>query len=154
MVGDAKRLILVVEDDAGVATLQRRRLERAAFRVIVATDVASAMAALEQQRVDLVLLDYRLGSTTGLALHRRMKATGFDVPVILVSASMEDAMVVEAIRAGVRDVVVKSPDYLDYLSDAVRAVLDQAAALPERRRDEPSAAQVLVVEDDLGAATL
>ena len=154
MAGDPQRLILVVEDDAGVATLQRRRLERAAFRVIVASDVASGMAALEQQRVDLVLLDYRLGSTTGLDLHRRMKAAGFDVPVILVSASMEDAMVIEAIRAGVRDVVVKSPDYLDYLSDAIRAVLDQAAALPERRRDEPSGARVLVVEDDVGVATL
>jgi PAS domain S-box-containing protein len=154
MTSDHRQLILVVEDDAGVATLQRRRLERAGFRVAVAGDVASAMAALEHQRVDLVLLDYRLGSTTGLDLHRRMKAAGFDVPVILVSASMEDAMVIEAIRAGVRDVVVKGPDYLDYLSDAVRAVLDQAAAVPEQRRDEPAGARVLVVEDDVAVATL
>ena len=136
MAGDGERLILVVEDDPAVATLQRRRLERAGFRAVVASDVASAMSALEQQRVDLVILDYRLGSTTGLDLHRRMKAAGFDVPVILVSAAMEDALVIEAIRAGVRDVVVKSPDYLDYLPDAVRAVLDQAAAVPERRRAE------------------
>jgi PAS domain S-box-containing protein len=150
----AERLILVVEDDPGVATLQRRRLERANFRVVVATDVPAAMNALVLHAVDLVLLDYRLGSTTGLDLHRRMKASGFDVPVILVSAAMEDAMVIEAIRAGVRDVVVKSPDYLDYLSDAVRAVLDQAAAVPERKRDDPLGARVLVVEDDAGVATL
>jgi PAS domain S-box-containing protein len=148
------RLILVVEDDAGVATLQRRRLERAGFRVVVTSHVTAAMTTLEQQPVDLVLLDYRLGSTTGLDLHRRMKAAGFDVPVILVSAAMEDSLVIEAIRAGVRDVVVKTPDYLDYLSDAVRAVLDQAAAVPERRRDEPGGARVLVIEDDIGTATL
>ena len=154
MANDASRLILVVEDDPGVATLQRRRLERAGYRVAAATDVPAAMNALAIQRVDLVLMDYRLGSTTGLDLHRRMRASGFDVPVILVSAAMEDAMVVEAIRAGVRDVVVKSPDYLDYLSDAVRAVLDQASAVPERRPDEPVGARILVVEDDVGVATL
>ena len=154
MASDAERLILVVEDDAGVATLQRRRLERAGFRVVVGTDVPAAMNALSQHSVDLVLLDYRLGATTGLDLHRRMKASGFDVPVILVSAAMEDAMVIEAIRAGVRDVVVKSPDYLEYLPDAVRAVLDQAAAVPERRRDEPVGTHVLIVEDDIGVATL
>jgi PAS domain S-box-containing protein len=154
MANPAQRLILVVEDDPGVATLQRRRLERASFHVVVATDVPAAMNALERQPIDLVLLDYRLGSTTGLDLHRRMKASGFDVPVILISAGMEDAMVIEAIRAGVRDVVVKGPDYLDYLPDAVRAVLDQAAAVPERRRDEPVGARVLIVEDDLGVATL
>jgi two-component system CheB/CheR fusion protein len=151
---ESARLILVVEDDAGVAILQRRRLERAHFRVVVATDVPAAMRALQQDPVDLVLLDYRLGSTTGLDLHRRMKAAGFDVPVIIVSAAMEDAMVIEAIRAGVRDVVVKSADYLEYLPDAVRAVLDQAAAVPERRREEPVGARVLVVEDDAGVAML
>jgi PAS domain S-box-containing protein len=154
MARDPQRLILVVEDDAGVATLQRRRLERADFRVVLATDVPAAMRALQREAVDLVLLDYRLGSTTGLDLHRRMKAAGFDVPVILVSAAMEDALVIEAIRAGVRDVVVKSPDYLDHLPDTVRAVLDQAAAVPERRRDEPIGARILVVEDDVGVATL
>jgi PAS domain S-box-containing protein len=154
MTGEPPRLILVVEDDPGVATLQRRRLERAQFRVLSANDVAGAMAALAEHPIDLVLLDYRLGSTTGLDLHRRMKAAGFDTPVILVSAAMEDAMVIEAIRAGVRDVVVKSADYLDYLSDAVRAVLDQAAAVPERRRDDSFGARVLVVEDDVGVATL
>ena len=154
MATDPERLVLVVDDDSGVATLQRRRLQRAGFRVVVATDIETAMAALSHHAVDLVLLDYRLGSTTGLDLHRRMKASGFDVPVILVSAAMEDAMVIEAIRAGVRDVVVKNADYLDYLSDAVRAVLDQAAAVPERRRDEPVGARVLVVEDDVAVATL
>ena len=154
MATDDARLILVVEDDPGVATLQRRRLERAGYRVVSASDVPAAMNALGREPFDLVLLDYRLGSTTGLDLHRRMKASGFDVPVILISASMEDALVIEAIRAGVRDVVVKSPDYLDYLPDAVRAVLDQAAAVPEHRREEPVGAQVLVVDDDLAIATL
>ncbi|HEV3484659.1 MAG TPA: response regulator, partial [Vicinamibacterales bacterium] len=101
-----------------------------------------------------VVMDYRLGTTTGLDLHGRMKAAGFDVPVIIVSGSMDDRMVIEAIRAGVRDVIVKSTDYLDYLPDAVRAVLRQTAAVADRRPQEQRNATVLVVEDDEGVATL
>ncbi|HUE90458.1 MAG TPA: response regulator [Vicinamibacterales bacterium] len=154
MPSNPRRLVLIVEDDPGVAILQRRRLERAHFRVQVVSDVNAAIAVLEQQRVDLVLIDYRLGTTTGLDLHRRMKASGFDVPVIIVSGSMDDAMVIEAIRTGVRDVVVKNADYLDYLSDAVRSVLEQAATVPEPKPQEARRTRVLVAEDDLGVATL
>ena len=83
MAPDPRKAILVIEDDPGVATLQRRRLERAGFRVEVGTDVDAAMIRLSEGGIELVLMDYRLGSTTGLDLHRRMKAAGFDVPVII-----------------------------------------------------------------------
>src|SRR5687767_2830632 len=95
---DPRSEILIVEDDVGIATLQRRRLERAGFAVAVAGTVDAALAALASQQFALVVLDYRLGETTGLELHRRMKASGVEVPVILVSASIEDATVVEALR--------------------------------------------------------
>jgi PAS domain S-box-containing protein len=155
MADNARPLILVVEDDPGVAILQRRRLERAAFRVNVAADLDAALAALGDGGIDLVVMDYRLGSTTGLDLHRRMKAAGYDVPVIIVSGAMEDATVIEAMRAGIRDVVVKSTEYLDYLPDAVRNVLSQAAAVvPERPLQADRGAGVLIVEDDPGLAAL
>jgi PAS domain S-box-containing protein len=150
---DDSRLILVVDDEPGATMLQRRRLERSGFRVEVAADVDAAMTALARGGIDLVVLDYRLGTTTGLDLNRRIKAAGFVVPVIIVSASIDDATVIEAIRAGVRDVVVKSVDYLEYLPDAVRGVLNQAAAVPERQL-EPSGTRILIVEDDPGVATL
>ena len=111
------------------------------------------MARLERGGVDLVVIDYRLGTTSGLDLHRRMKAAGFETPVIMVSGAMDDRMIIEAIRGGVRDVIVKSTDYLDYLPDAVRAVLRQTAAVADRRPPE-GAATVLVVEDDPGVAML
>ena len=147
-------LILIVDDEPGTAMLQRRRLERAGYAVKVAADVEESMNALAGPgQVDLILMDYRLGPTTGLDLNRRIKAAGFDVPVILVSASMSDAMVVEAMRAGIRDVVIKNIDYLEQLPDAVRGVLDQAARPVTPRRAVP-ATQVLVVEDDEGVAAL
>ena len=154
MTADAQ-VILVVEDEPGTATLQRRRLERAGFAVAAAADVDAAMEVLATRRPALVVMDYRLGTTTGLDLNRRMKAAGFDVPVILVSAAMDDATVIEAMRAGVKDVVVKNLDYLDYLPDAVRGVLKQAAAVREVPAEGAGTKWcVLVVEDDAGVATL
>jgi PAS domain S-box-containing protein len=147
-----RSLILIVEDDPGISLLQRRRLERAGFRAETAATVEAALATLEAGGVSLVVLDYRLGETTGLDLHRRMKASGIDTPVILVSSAVEDAVVLEAMRAGIRDIVVKTPDYLEYLPEAVRGVLTQAVSAAESQTPDRSC--VLVVEDDPGTALL
>jgi PAS domain S-box-containing protein len=150
---EMRPLILIVEDDPGAATLERRRLERSGFRVDVAQDVPAAIAALGRHRVDLVVMDYRLGGTTGLELHRQMKVAGFEVPVIMVTGSTDDAVVIEAMRSGIRDFVVKNTDYLDYLPEAARGILNQAVAIPERRADYHRTC-ILVVEDDPGTALL
>lgn len=153
MADPASRLVLIVEDDPGVAVLQRRRLERAGFGVKIAPDVDAALAALHEGGVSVVVLDYRLGASTGLDLHRRMQAAGFDLPVIIVSGSVDDTMVVEAMRAGVRDVLLKGSDYLDQLPGSVRAVLAQSEAAHGRASDGTPAC-VLIVEDDAGTALL
>ncbi len=150
---DVGPLILVVEDDPGNALLQRRRLERSGFAVATAAGLDAALEVLAGGGVALVVLDYRLGETTGLDLHRRMRADGIAVPVILVSGAVGPAVIAEALRSGIRDVVVKTPDYLDRLPGAVRAVLDQAA----NASLEPLTAAigyVLLVEDDPGVAML
>jgi DNA-binding response OmpR family regulator len=56
--------ILIVEDDPGVTILQRRRLERAGFSVVVANDLDAALATLDRGGIGIVLLDYRLGEST------------------------------------------------------------------------------------------
>ncbi len=151
---DKRPLVLVVEDDEGAAVLHRRRLERADFRVKIARDIDSASGILEEGGIDLVLIDYRLGNASGLDFHRRMKATGFDVPVVVVSGSLDNSTVIEAIRAGVRDVVVKTTEYLDTLPDTVRRVLSQSAVGQEWAAKERPGGCVLILEDDLGVATL
>ena len=154
MAAETRQHILIVEDDTGVATLQRRRLERSGFTADVAPDTDSALARLAAGGVDLVVIDYRLGQTSGLDLHRRMNAAGFHVPVIMVSGSLDDATIIEAMRAGVRDVIVKTVDYLEYLPDAVRGVLQQTAAVPEMAARQDKRGCVLVLEDDPDTAML
>jgi PAS domain S-box-containing protein len=153
MAPELRPLILVVEDDAGAAVLQRRHLERAGYRVAVATNFSEAESVLGGGDVRLVLMDYRLGNASGLEVHRRLKVAGFDVPVIMVSGAITDETVIEAMRAGVRDVVVKDVEYLRYLPEAVREVVKQATGASEWVQESTNSA-VLVVEDDIGIATL
>ncbi len=130
-------VVLIVEDEPGVAQLQRKRLERAGYRVRWAAATADARSALAAGGIDLMTLDYRLpDAPDGLEFYAELKAGGLDLPVILVTAYTDDRAVVAALRAGIRDYVTKSSEYLDYLPEAVRRVLAQERNARERRRAE------------------
>src|SRR5690606_36045118 len=153
--------ILVVEDDPGVAVLQCRVLERMGHQVFVAGRPGEALRCLEQHAVTLMLLDQQLPGEDGLTFFGRLQDLGVDVPVILVTGHSDLALATRALRAGVRDFVVKSPDYLGYLPDAVARVLGQVAI--ERQLDESqakltaviaSARDAIVVADKRGRITL
>jgi len=75
MNANSQASILIVEDDEGVALLERRALERRGFRVAKVTTSAEALDAIQKGSLDLVVMDYRLpDSTTGLDLLAKMRA--------------------------------------------------------------------------------
>jgi PAS domain S-box-containing protein len=149
MVHDRGGVVLIVEDDAGVARLQQRRLERAGYEVAVAGTAEDGLRRLEQGGVDLVLLDYRLpGDRTGLEIYAQLKEAGHDLPVILVTDFSEEAMVVRALRAGVRDFVTKSVEYLNYLPDAVARVLKQVRTEQQLAKSQARLAGIIASARD------
>ncbi len=119
--------ILVIEDDPGIAKLQQRKLERAGHIVTTATGPEEAMRAILQGDFEMIILDYRLtDGCSGLEFYEQLKSRGYNLPTILVTAFSNEALVIRALRAGVRDFVTKSVAYLDYLPDAVGHVLSQS----------------------------
>jgi PAS domain S-box-containing protein len=119
------RRLLIVEDDAGIALLERRALERRGYAVATAATPAEAFERLrEPQRFDLAVLDFRLaGPESGLDLYRRLRAEWPELPAVLVTGFSDEGKVIEALRAGFRDVLPKTGDYLEYLPLAVERVL-------------------------------
>jgi PAS domain S-box-containing protein len=121
-------LVLIVEDDESTALLQRRQLERAGYVVVTATNAREAIQHVTQGDIALMLLDQNLsGGETGLDLYRHLKSIGHDLPTIMVTGYSDEAIAIEALRAGVRDFVVKTTDYLNYLAKAVEEVFARVA---------------------------
>jgi two-component system, cell cycle sensor histidine kinase and response regulator CckA len=126
MIQQAKPCILIVEDDPGMTVLEQRHLERAGYGAVTAPTADAALRRLTENHIDLILLDYQLpGDVDGLDFYQQVKAAGFDVPVILITAFSSEAVVIRALRSGMRDYVAESVEFLDYLPDAVERVLRQ-----------------------------
>ena len=135
MTPERPETILILEDDEGVARLQQRRLERAGYATVVSSTADEALRHIRASGIDLLVLDYRLsGPEDGLTFYLRLKKDGIVLPVILVTGYSDDATIVRALRAGVRDYIFKSVEYLDYLPEACVRVLDQVRV--EREREQ------------------
>lgn len=130
--------IIIIEDDAGVARLQQKRLEKAGYEVATFAHPEEAVPLIKRREIDLMILDYRLpDNRTGLDFYEELKKSGFDVPAILVTGFSNESLIVKALRAGMKDFVSKSIEYLDYLPEAVAHVLHQTRV--ERRLAETEA---------------
>jgi|GEM_PF-7085192 len=142
MIAKRKSKILIIEDDGEVARLQQRCLERAGYEVMTAQTAAGGQRLL-RLGIDLLVLDFQLPELDGLEVFERIKQAGRNVPVILISAFSDEATAVKALRAGVRDFVVKSPEYLDFLPDAVERVLNQVGLERQYAQSEARLAGII-----------
>jgi signal transduction histidine kinase/methylmalonyl-CoA mutase cobalamin-binding subunit len=121
--------ILVLEDDPGIGRLQTRQLERAGHRVALAATTARAREILHDENVTLLILDYQLAEpTNGLEFYRSLLDEGCDVPAILVTGFGDEARVIEAMRAGVRDFIPKTPNFVELVAPTVERVMKQVRA--------------------------
>jgi DNA-binding response OmpR family regulator len=110
--------VLVVEDDAGIATQLVRGLNRGGYAV---DHVATGRDALDRAEPDVVLLDLALPDIDGVEVCRRLRARS-SVAIIVVTARGEEPERVLALDAGADDYLVK-PFGLAELLARIRAVL-------------------------------
>ena len=119
MPGPAK--ILIVEDDAHIRRLLRATMQRAGYEVAEAADARAALALLDIEKPDVVLLDLGLPDRDGLELigpiRQRSAAT-----IIVVSARDDSAEKVAALDLGADDYLTKPFD-TDELLARIRATL-------------------------------
>jgi DNA-binding NtrC family response regulator len=105
-----KPRILIVDDDPSIATVLRLLFSRAGYEVEHAPAAADALDKTRGKEVDLVLLDLNLGSDSWLELLPKLKALQPEMGVIVVTAHGEVETVVEAMKLGADNFVVKPPD--------------------------------------------
>ncbi len=139
--------ILLVEDDAFVARAAKRRLERDGYHVDTKHDGAEGLEAAQNGDYDLILLDHMLPGHSGL--HILSEIGGSEPPVVMVSASSDLSVVVEALRMGATDYVIKETDgsFLDLLPEVVgRALAHVRLVKAKEEADRHIAEQAAVIQ--------
>ena len=129
MVGGVDRKterILVVEDEARVASLVSRGLRQEGYQVEVAPDGETALDKALSDPPDLVILDVMLPDIDGLQVCRQLRSAGAAGPVLMLTAKDAIPDRVAGLDAGADDYLVK-PFAFDELSARVRALLRRFA---------------------------
>lgn len=120
--------VLVVDDDPGIVKVVRAYLEQDGFRVLVAHDGKKAMQIARNERPDLVILDLMLPEMDGWDVCRALRKES-DVPVIMLTARVEESDKLIGLELGADDYVTK-PFSPRELVARVRSVLRRVQGMP------------------------
>ncbi len=134
--------ILIIEDDATIAALERDYLEASGYCVRIESDGTRGLGLALSQDFDLVVLDVMLPSLDGMELCRTLRAA-MDVPIIMVTARGEDADKIRGLGLGADDYIEK-PFSPSVLVARIRAHLDRYARLKGRRRERVVAGPLVI----------
>lgn len=118
-----QKRILIVEDDADIAAIERDYLELGGCGVTIAPDGTSGLDAALHQPFDLLLLDVMLPGVDGFTICRQVRAEK-DIPILMVTARGEDIDKIRGLGFGADDYIEK-PFSPSVLAARVKAHLAQ-----------------------------
>jgi len=99
--------ILMVDDDVRMRELLQRYLGEQGFSVTTVSDAAEMDKALAQEQPDLLVLDLMLPGEDGLAICRRLRATGSEMPIIMLTARGDEIDRIIGLEMGADDYLPK-----------------------------------------------
>jgi two-component system response regulator HydG len=138
--------VLIVDDDPLIRRSLAEALGEDGFEVVVADDGARALALVASSPPDVVLSDVRMPNMDGLELLRLLRERAPEIDVAMMTAFDDMATVVEAMRRGAVEFLVK-PVNLNQLRAVMRAIFDDRRS---RSRVAPIAQPTPTVDSLIG----
>jgi len=120
--------IVVVDDEPTIVLMCRRVLESQGHAVQGFTDVQAALAQLEAEAADLLVVDYKMPELNGLQFIQRVWAVRPGLRVVMITAHGTREVMEEATRSGVKTVVLKPFTPSELAQGVAAAVADTDAA--------------------------
>lgn len=117
-----KDKILIVEDEANIARVLQLELEHEGYETSIVSDGGSALQSIERETWSLILLDVMIPILSGVEVLRRMRSSGDQTPVILLTARDTIVDKVMGLDQGANDYVTK-PFEIEELLARIRACL-------------------------------
>jgi two-component system alkaline phosphatase synthesis response regulator PhoP len=131
-VSDKGQTVLVVEDEASIASFVSLYLKNAGYGVKTASTGTDALSKAAGGDVSLIILDLMLPDIDGIEVCRRIRRSS-DVPILMLTARDEDVDKIIGLEVGADDYLTK-PFNPRELVARVKSILRRAA--PERREPE------------------
>ena len=127
---DDPRTVLVADDDEDILQLVSFRLERAGYTVVTAADGQQALAAAREHHPDLAVLDVMMPGLNGYEVTRQLRADAAtaQIPVILLTARVQEADVSRGFEAGADD-YLRKPFSPQELRSRVQAILARRSSV-------------------------
>lgn len=113
--------ILIVEDDNGIANMEKNYLEKSGFKTAIAYDGSEAVNLFYNNKFDLVLLDLMIPKLSGEQVLNVIRENS-NIPVIIVTAKVNELDILNGFRSGADD-YIKKPFSGSELVERVKAVL-------------------------------
>ncbi|MGB1271998.1 MAG: response regulator, partial [Endozoicomonas sp.] len=130
----ASSTILVIDDDAIVRESIVAYLKASGFNILEAENGEQGLAIFREQSPDLILCDLRMPIMDGLIMLRNVRNESLETPFIVVSGAGIMADVVEALRLGASDFIIKPIVDLEVLEYAINRALENAQLQMENKR--------------------
>ena len=147
---DFPRRLLIVEDDPSLQTYLRDLFQIKGFSVQTCTSAEEALRILQESYYPVVLTDLRLPGASGMSLLERLQHWNPPVAVLVVTAYGSMESVIEALRRGAYDYILK-PFSSGILLHRVTRALETVQLELERRRQQEEMASLLQVTRDLSS---
>ena len=119
------RVVLIVEDEEHIANLLDTNLSMDGHQTIICQNGKDAMAKVNGQHIDIILLDVMLPDSSGIELCRMIKHTRPDIPILILSALGQSADRIKGLKAGADDYLPKPFD-LEELSLRMSNLLERS----------------------------
>ncbi|MBI1937880.1 MAG: response regulator transcription factor [Ignavibacteriales bacterium] len=113
--------ILIAEDEIRIAESLKKNFLQAGHHALIAKDGEETLNVMEKIQFDVLLLDWRMPKLSGLEVCRKIRSTGSEIPIILLTALTDISNKVEALDAGADDYITK-PFSFDEVMARINAV--------------------------------
>ncbi|WP_309612511.1 response regulator transcription factor [Flavobacterium sp.] len=114
--------ILIVEDEEGIVQFLKQGLEEENYQVSSANNGLDGFKLFQNQKFDLVLLDWMLPQMTGLQVCEKIRETNSKTPIIFLTAKDTVQETVEGLKTGAND-YIKKPFSFDELVERIKVQL-------------------------------
>ncbi len=119
-----KGRVLIIDDEAAVRKAFGQLLADGGLNSAEAEGGSAALTLLQREEFDLALLDFSMPGLDGLAVLREIRQLDPELPVVMITGYGEVSLVVEAIKAGAYDYLLKPPDP-DHLLMTINRALEK-----------------------------